>query len=182
MKKLSLAVLLSFAVPCMILAQDKAAAPPKPGPEHQKLAGLVGTWTSEGEATANPLGPAEKWSAKITSEWFSGNFAVVRHAEGKGSVSGESRALDVITYDATAKTYTWYAIGSTGWTGLSKSEISGDILIVISDVQVKGKTYKNRGTLKGLGSDRLTFVAEYSVDGKAWTPYFHSTDTRVKSK
>lgn len=182
MKKLSLAVVLSLAVPCMVLAQGTAAAPPKPGPEHQKLAGLVGTWTSEGEVAANPFGPAEKWSSKIASEWFSGNFAVVRYAEGRGSVSGESRALDVIAYDATAKTYTWYGIDSTGWTGLAKSEISGDTLTFVSDVQVKGKTYKNRGTLRGLGSDRLTFVAEYSADGKAWTPYFHSTDTRVKSK
>ena len=182
MKKLSIAVVLSFAVPCVVVAQSTSAPPPKPGPEHQKLAGLVGTWTSEGEAAANPFGPAEKWSAKIVSEWFSGNFAVVRHAEGKGSVSGENRALDVIAYDATAKTYTWYAIDSAGWTGLAKSEISGDVLTVVWDVQLKGKTYKTRGILKGLGSDRLTFVGEYSADGKTWTPYFHSTDTRVKSK
>lgn len=182
MKKLSLAALLSLTVPCVVLAQGAAAAPPRPGPEHQKLAALVGAWTSEGEATANPFGPAEKWSAKIATEWFSGNFAVVRYVEGKGSVGGESRALDVIAYDPTAKTYTWYAIDSTGWTGLAKSEISGDVLTVVWDLQVKGKTYKSRGTLKGLGSDRMTFGMEYSTDGKTWTPYFHSTDTRVKSK
>lgn len=182
MKKLSIAVVLSLAVPCVVLAQSTSTPPPKPGPEHQKLAGLVGSWTSEGESTANPFGPAEKWSAKIVSEWFPGNFAVVRHAKGKGSVSGESRALDVIAYDATAKSYTWYGIDSAGWTGLAKTDISGDTLTVVWDVEAKGKTYKARGALKGLGTDRLTFVSEYSTDGKAWTPYFHSSDTRVMSK
>lgn len=182
MKKLSIAVVLSLAVPCMVRAQGTTTTPPKPGPEHQKLAGLVGSWTSEGEATANPLGPAEKWSAKIDSEWFPGKFAVVRHVAGKGSVSGASLAMDVIAYDATAKAYTWYGIDNMSWTGLAKAEISGDVLTVVWDVQAKGKTYQSKGTLKGLGSDRLTFVGEYSADGKTWTPFFHSTDTRVKSK
>src|SRR3972149_3426840 len=99
MNKLSVIVLLTLAAPCLALGQATSAQPPKPGPEHQKLAGLVGNWTTEGEATENPFGPAEKWSAKIASEWFSGNFAVVRHLDGKGSVSGESRGLDVIAYD-----------------------------------------------------------------------------------
>jgi len=182
MKRLSIAVVLAWAIPCVSVAQSNSTGPPTPGPEHQKLAGLVGSWTSEGEASANPFGPAEKWSAKITSEWFSGSFAVVRHVEGKGTVSDESRALDVIAYDATAKSYTWYEIDSTGSTGLAKSVISGDSLTVVWDVQAKGKSYKSRGTLKGLGSDRLTFAMEYSADGKTWTPFFHSTDTRVKSK
>ncbi|HQZ86541.1 MAG TPA: DUF1579 family protein [Actinomycetota bacterium] len=182
MKKLSIAVVLSFAVPCVVFAQDTSTSPPRPGPEHQKLAGLVGTWTSEGESVASPFGPAEKWSAKIVSEWFTGNFAVVRHVEGKSSASGAVLGLAVIAYDATAKTYTWYGIDSMGWTGLAKSEISGDVLTVVRDVQVEGKAYKRRGILKGLGTDRLTFVSEYSTDGKAWTPYFRSTDTRVKPK
>lgn len=182
MKKLSAIVLLTLVAPCVALAQVTSAQPPKPGPEHQRLAALVGTWTSEGESTENPFGPSEKWSAKFTAEWFSGNFAVVRHVDGKGSVSGESHALDVITYDSAAKTYTWYSVDNQGWTGLAKASISGDVLTVVWETQLKGKTYTSRGTLKGLGSDRLTWVSEYSSDGKVWKAYFHSTDTRVKPR
>jgi len=182
MNKLSVIVLLTLAAPCLALGQATSAQPPKPGPEHQKLAGLVGNWTTEGEATENPFGPAEKWSAKITSEWFSGNFAVVRHLDGKGSVSGESRGLDVIAYDGAAKTYTWYWVDNQGSTGLAKTAISGDVLTAVWETQAKGKTYKSRGTLKGLGSDRLTWAQEYSEDGTVWKAFFHSTDTRVKSK
>ena len=76
MKQLMI-VLLMLAATCLVLGQGTPAQPPKPGPEHQKLAGLVGNWTTAGEVTENPFGPAEKWSGTITSEWFSGNFAVV---------------------------------------------------------------------------------------------------------
>ena len=182
MKKLSVIVLLALAIPCVAFAQATSPQPPKPGPEHQKLAGFVGSWTTEGEITENPFGPAEKWSGKITSEWVLSNFAVVSHEDSRGSVSGENHMLFVFAYDGSAKTYTWYGVDNQGWTGLAKMSISGDVAIAVWEIQVKGKTYKSRGTLKGLGSDRLTWVQEYSEDGKMWKAYFHSTDTRVKSK
>jgi len=116
------------------------------------------------------------------AEWFSGNFAVVRHEDFRGSVSGENHALSVIAYDGSAKTYTWYGVDNFGGTNLGKMSISGDVATVVWEAQEKGKTYKIRGTLKVLGSDRLTWVAEYSEDGKTWKAYFHATDTRVKSK
>ncbi|MGO9675829.1 MAG: DUF1579 family protein [Candidatus Sulfotelmatobacter sp.] len=176
-------LMLMLAATCLAVGQGTSAQPPKPGPEHQKLAGLVGNWTTEGEMTENPLGPAEKWSGTIKSEWFSGNFAVVRHTDEKFSVSGETHALEVIAYDKAAKTYTWYGVNSQGGGGdLGKASISGDVLTAVWEFQFKGKAYKFRGTVKGLGSDRLTFVGEYSEDGTAWKAYLHSTDTRVKSK
>jgi len=181
MKQLMM-VILMLAATCLALGQGTSAQPPKPGPEHLKLAGLVGNWTTEGEVTENPFGPAEKWSGKITSEWFSGNFAVVRHSDEKFTVSGEDHSLGVIAYDGTAKTYTWYVVDSQGLTELIKASISGDALTAVWEIQEKGKAYKMRATLKGLGSDRLTYVQEYSEDGTVWKTYYHSTDTRVKSK
>jgi hypothetical protein len=176
-------LMLMLAATCLALGQGTPAQPPKPGPEHQKLAGLVGNWTDEGEATESPFEPAEKWSGTIRSEWFTGNFAVVRHRDEKSSVSGEIHSLDVITYDRREKTYTWYAVNSQGGGGhLSKASISDDVLTMTSEFQAKGKTYKIRYTLKGLGGDRLAFVGEYSEDGTTWKAYLHSTDTRVKSK
>lgn len=181
MKQLMI-VLLLLAATCLALGQGTPTQPPKPGPEHQKLAGFVGNWTTEGEATENPFGPVEKWSGKIKSEWFPGNFAVVRHVEEKFSVSGENLGLEVIAYDGTAKTYTWYGVDNQGGTALAKASISGEVLTALWEYEAKGKIYKIRGTLKGLGSDRLTWVGEYSEDGAVWKTYQHSTDIRVKSK
>ena len=164
-----------------IAAQSPFEAP-KPGPDHKKLAVLVGSWTTAGASTENPFGPAEKWSGKFTWEWTPGNFAVIRHIGGRGSVTGENRAIDVIAYDGTAKTYTWYDVDNMGSTSLANASIVGDTLTAFWNLEVKGKAYKIRGTLKGLGSDRLTWVSEYSEDGRVWTAYFHSTDTMVKLK
>jgi hypothetical protein len=155
---------------------------PKPGPEHQKLAGLVGNWATAGESSESPFGPAQKWTGKITSEWFPGNFAVVRHLEETYSVSGESRGLNVVAYDSSAKTYTWYVVNSMGFTALGKATILGDVWTALIEMPVNGKTYKYRGTLRGLGSDKMTYVAEYSEDGKVWKELSRSTDTRMKSK
>jgi hypothetical protein len=175
-----------LATPTSTLARAAGSQPPKPGPEHQKLAALVGNWTKEGECTENPFGPAEKWSTKLKSEWFPGNFAVVRRLESKGSVTGESAGMEVVTFDGGAKAYTWYGIQSTGSTGFAKGSISKDVLSVTWPAIVKGKTYKGktykiRGKLKGLGSDKLVWSMEFSEDGKTWKAACKATDTRVKA-
>ncbi len=123
--------LVALVAPCLGLAQAAAHQVPKPGPEHAKLGGLVGNWTGEGDCFESPLGPAEKWSTKIKAEWFGGKAAVVRHADQKGSVSGEMVQLEVLTYDSAAKVYTWYWVDSTGsYTSLAKGSVSKDVLRV----------------------------------------------------
>jgi len=181
MKKFTVTVLLALAATCLGLGQATSGQR-KPGPDHQKLAGFVGNWTTEGEAAESPFGPAEKLSGKITCEWFSGQFAVVCHVEGKGSVSGEIRRLQVISFRLRTKTYSWYGIDNRGGTWFPTTAISGDVLTALLEFQANGKTYKVRGTLKGLGSDRNTWVEEYSEDGKVWKAYFHDTATRLKSR
>lgn len=103
----------------------------KPGPEHKKLAGLVGEWSSVGELSANPFGPAAKWKAKLSTKWYDGQFAVVRHMDGLSSARGKVMALDVIAYDPDAKGYTWYSISSRGSTGIGKVAIEGDTLTAL---------------------------------------------------
>ena len=176
-----LAVAIVLMAPAITLAQAAAVQPPKPGPEHQKLAALVGNWTSEGECKENPIVPAEKWSARLKSEWHPGNFAVVRHLDQKGTVSGEAVGLEVITYDSQAKVHTWYGIDSTGWAAMGKGSISKGVFKVSWPVNVKGKAYKVRGFLKGLGSDKLLWSVDYSEDGKSWTTICTATDVRVKA-
>jgi hypothetical protein len=183
MKKLSVIVLLALVVPCVAFGQATSPQPPKPGPEYQKLAAFVGSWTTEGEVTESPFGPAEKWSGKSTTEWYPGNFAVVTRTDTRCSVSGERHELGVTAYDGAAKAYTWYGVDNLGMNFfVDKISISGDMSTAAWETKVKGKTYKVRGTQKGLGSDKITSVQEYSEDGKVWKAHYRSTDTRVKSK
>ena len=179
MKTSMMIIALTLIAATMSFGQSTSA--PKPGLEHAKLAGLVGNWITAGESTENSFGPPEKFSGKILSEWFAGGFAVVRHVDGKSSQSGEVHSLEVISYDTAARAYTWYSIDNRGVSLLGKTSIAGNTLTAVWEFGVKGKTYQVRGTLKGLGSDKLTWIQEYSEDGKTWKTYFRSTDTRVKS-
>jgi len=157
------------------LAQSQGA-----GGDAEKMAGLVGDWTSEGEAVAGPLGSAPTQSITIKGEWFPGGFAVVRHLDGKKSLSGEYHGLQILTYDKAAKDYAWHWFDNSGSAGVSHVLIADNVLVETYESKANGKTYKIRGRLTGLGSDRLVWSQEYSEDGKTWTPYYHSVDTRVK--
>jgi len=157
-----------------------AAAPPEPGPEYAKLAPLVGNFATEGESIASPLGPAEKCAGTISSEWYEGHFAVLRHVAMKCSISGENRGLNVITYKPSAKAYTLYVIGDKGSSTFGNGTIFGDTLQMIWPVLMNGKEYKIRGTAKGLGTDKLVWREEYSEDGKSWKAFYHSIETRTK--
>jgi hypothetical protein len=180
MRRMTAMALVALVAPWLAFAEEAAFQAPKPGPEHAKLAGFVGSWTTEGECTKNPFGPAETWTAKVKADWYPGKFAVVRNVEGKGSISGASVGLDVIAYDAMEKTHTWYGIDSMGFTALGKTSIDGAKLQAIWKAKLGGKAYTIRGSGSGLGTDRFTFVMEYSTDGKAWKKACSYVDTRVK--
>jgi hypothetical protein len=182
MKKTIVIALFALVFAGAALAQEAPKAPPAPGPEHLKLAGLVGSWTTSGEWVDSPFGLGGKWWGTIDSQWFPGQFAVVRRLEEKDSNGEESKSMDVITYDKEAAAYTWHSINSWGGIHFSKVDITGDALIMKTTARAKGKTYHIKGTLTGLGGDTLTYVQEYSEDGNAWKQVARSTDIRVKAK
>ncbi len=180
MKRLSATLILILTIIGIALAQNNQPQLPKPGPEHEKLAGFVGNWVSEGEITQNPFGPAEKVSGTFKCEWYRGKFAVITHGVNKKKLSGEEHWLNVITYDADAKSYTWYSMDSSGWNGLSKATFTGDSFSAEWSVSANGKIYKDRSTYSGIGTNKRTYLEEYSEDGVTWTPFIRLTNTKVK--
>ncbi len=98
--------------------------------------------------------------------------------DGRSSTGGEVHELEVLAYDAVGKAYSWYVIDNFGLTVLSKVVIEGDVLTLVLPVEAENRTYQVRGTLKGLGADTLTWLQEYSEDGKTWKPFCRATDTR----
>ena len=54
--------------------------------------------------------------------------------------------------------------------------ISDNVLTATAVAQVQGKAYKIRGTMTGFGTDRLSWVQEYSEDRKVWTEYFSARE------
>jgi|SRR6266850_4787221 len=83
-KAASLAVSIALVLIFVGVALAQApSGPPKPGPEHQKLAYFAGKWSSEGDVKPGPFGPGGKVTFTETCEWFDGNFALVCHSDGK---------------------------------------------------------------------------------------------------
>src|SRR5262245_8886364 len=107
MKRMTLAslgvcTLVVLGAQVIALGQAKAPAPPKPGPEHQRLAYMVGKWTGEGEMKASPMGPGGKITSVDTCEWFDGHFSVICHSEGK-SPSGPMKSVGILSYSPEEK-------------------------------------------------------------------------------
>lgn len=172
-------VLLTLAITCLALGQGDLGQP-KPGPEYKQLGGLVGNWTSEGAWIDSPFSPAETQLLTVRCTWLPGGFAIERHLDGMKSLSGEDHELQVLTYDPMAKEYLSHWFDNHGGSGVHRVSISDNVLTATAEVMAQGKIYQIRGTMTGLGTDRLSYVQEYSEDGKVWTQYFHSTGTRVK--
>jgi Protein of unknown function (DUF1579) len=101
--------LLSVGIPVWIGTQVTSGhavqKPQKPGPEHQRLKFFVGRWQVEGEVASG------KFKATSTCEWFEGHFHVVCRSDAT-TPEGNSKTLEVLTYDTSSGAYTHYNIGS----------------------------------------------------------------------
>ncbi len=162
-----------------VTAWGQAPAPPKPGPEHQRLAYFVGTWTSEGEVGASPMGPAGKVTQVDTCEWFEGHFSVVCHSEGK-SPTGPMKSLGILSYSPEEKIYTYYATDNSGWTSTTvpRGTVQGDTWTFNDEGMMGGQKYKSRSTLKELSPTSYSFTTEVQGPDGKWAPYLTSKNTK----
>lgn len=155
--------------------------PPKPGPEHQKLAYFVGRWTEEGEMKAGPMGPGGKVTSVSLCQWFAGGgFYLVCRSDGKGP-SGQMRSLGILGYSTERKRYTYYGIDNSGMGGdPAYGDLAGDTWNWEGESMMGGKSVKYRYVIKQVSPDKYTWKWDMSVAGGAWTSVAEGTDTRVK--
>ncbi len=176
-----LVLALGLAVGLSAAAEEKKFEKPKPGPEHARLAYLVGAWSFEGEAAATPWGPAGKYTGNETCSWFTGDFAIVCHSSSHGP-QGESKGMSVMGYDPEEKVYTFFGTDSMGSTDTGKGVVAGDTWTWTAEGKMKGKSYKFRLTVKEASPDSYTFKGELSEDGGTWSVIDQGKATRVKTE
>jgi len=154
--------------------------PPKPGPEHQKLAYYVGKWVSEGETKASAYGPAAKYSFTQTCEWFNGSFAVVCRSEGK--IAGAAfTSLSVTAYEAGEKAYIYFETSSSGETFVSHGTVSGDTWTWNGESKgPDGKPVRARFTLKQVSQDSATYKFEAGSGNEPLALVMEGKQTRQK--
>jgi ketosteroid isomerase-like protein len=178
MKKL----IMLIAVVCLAQAAlgQQPAQTPKPGPEHQKLAILLGDWTYEGQAKDSPLGPAGKFSGKMTARPILGGFFV----ESRGHETAPGWDIDWVEtdgYDPVGKKYTWAGYDSGGGSAAATYTLDGATMSYAGTMTVDGKQYYVRGT-SVYAPDLMSCAdkREISTDGKTWAPFAESKATKVK--
>jgi Protein of unknown function (DUF1579) len=170
--------LLIFACVEVVLGQAPSG-PPKPGPEHQKLAYFAGKWSSEGDTKASPFGPAGKFSFTQTCEWFEGGFALVCHTEGK---FGEAtvKGVSAMSYDLGEKTYTYYETNTMGENIFSRGMVEGDTWTWTNESKMGGKPVKGRFTLKQLSPDSASYKFEFGAGDEPLKVIMEGKQARVK--
>lgn len=158
---------------------QEAAGPPKPGPEHQKLAYFVGRWTIEGTMQPGPMGPGGQMTGTESCEWFPGGFHIVCRSEGKGP-TGESHGLSLLGYNGEQKRYTWYGIDNSGFGDGATGDVQGDTWNWQSESMMGGQSVKMRFTIKQQSADSYSWRMEMSMAGGPWTLAGEGRETRAK--
>ncbi len=175
---LSLAVLL-FSLGAATTGAQDAGAPPKPGPEHAKLAYFVGKWVSEGDMKPSPYGPGGKFTFTETCEWYSGNFAVVCNSEGQmlgATIKGHS----IMSYDVGESNYVYFETNSMGENTVSHGAVVGDTWTWTGENKMNGKTIHSRFTLKRLSDDVSSYKFEVGAGSDPLALIMEGKQTRQK--
>ena len=165
----------------VVVAAQAPQAPPKPGPEHQRLGYFVGKWTVEGEMKPGPMGPGGKMTSNDTCEWFEGRFSVVCRSEGKTPM-GPNKALGILGYSTEEKVYTYYGIDNTNMTMASvpRGNVKGDTWTYTDEGMMGGQKMKSRMTIKELSPTSYTFAMDIQGPDGKWMPFMQSKSTKTK--
>jgi len=101
--------------PAAPAAPAAAAVPdlPKPAPELQKLAFLVGDWVHDEVYEASPLGPAGKGAGRSRNQWVLGDHHLYMVYAGNTPM-GKMEGRGFLRWDAAAKAYTLDWFDNTG--------------------------------------------------------------------
>ena len=172
-----------FAAACFASAvfAQQTNQPPKPSPEHQKLALWFGEWTYEGENQTTFLGPGGKFTGRMTGrpilDGFGAEYVFVENGP-----SGETRTVEIDGYDSVAKNYPGIWLCSDGSLGLSSFTMNGNVATWEGTSMANGRRFKDRGT-DAVAADGMSIVkqGEISEDGKTWVQVSTMKATKVKA-
>ena len=148
---------------------------PKPGPEHEELAALEGTWEGEEQLSPSPWGPGGKARGRMTMKRdLEGFFVLQDYVEEKdGRVV--YRGHGVLGFDPGAKAYTWYWVDSMGAPSQpTHGQWKGDTL-VFTQTSARGDS---RYTYRFETARRLEFRIESRSPGQDWQTFMTGTYDR----
>jgi hypothetical protein len=177
--------LLPLAVPIWILPAFflLAQAPSGlsgPGPEQKRLAYFEGTWRFRLQMHASPFGPDGLVTGTDWNELLPGGYFLVRRYQTQSPL-GEFRGLEVLGWDATARTYFQRGFDNLGQTHLYAGAVEGSTWTWTFESNAGGKTYRLRITIQEASPTLQSYRAEISEDGKTRSTILEGTLTKEAS-
>jgi hypothetical protein len=180
MKKLAIYsfLILFLLSAAFALAQD-VGAPPKPGPEHAKLAYFVGKWSSEGELKPSQYAQTGKFTFTETCDWLPGNFALECRSEGS-MANLVVKGISIMSYDVGEGKYIYFESNNMGENTFNKGSVDGDTWTWLADSQMNGKTVHSRYILKRVDNDTATYKYEIASGTEPLAVVMEGKQTRQK--
>jgi len=153
----------------------------KPGPEQIRLHVYNGEWTYEGETKATPLGPADRFTGRVTIRMILGGFFQECRFE-ESHPSGPLHSIMITSYDPVKTNYSFNSYFSDGSVMIGRVLFDGIVWDSSGTVFVGSKQYKMRGK-DVLSKDQMTITSalELSSDSNTWVPWATVNYTKVKS-
>jgi len=173
---LGVALVLVFFVSALAQAPS---GPPKPGPEHERLAYFTGKWAVEGDSKASAYGPAGKFTFTQNCDWFEGKFALVCHTNGT-FMGMNVKGINVMSWDLNEKTYTYFETNTMGENVFARGAVQGDTWTWTNEGKMNGKTVRGRYVLKQDSADSATFKFEMAGEGEQMQTIMTGKQSRAK--
>jgi hypothetical protein len=157
----------------------------EPRKEHQWLQKLVGEWTYETEAPAEPGRASEKWTGTERVRSLGGLWVV---AEAQGEMPGGGTATTVLTlgYDPVRKRYVGTFLGSMMthlWVYDGGLDPSGKVLTLDTEgpsFAAEGKTAKYKDVIEFKSDDHRVLTSHVRGEDGEWHGFMTANYRRNK--
>jgi Protein of unknown function (DUF1579) len=174
--------LLSFVLACVSsVIVVRAHSQATPGPEVQKLAVMVGSFTVEDELKAGVMGPnspAMKYTGTEDCDWAAGGYAVICTAE-LHMDARKYTAASFIYYDPTSKTYQYHEVDSSGEVENKAGTVNGDTWTWLGESTLAGKVIHTRYIMKFVSKDAFEYTDEAGENESSMKVFVSGKETRV---
>jgi hypothetical protein len=142
-------------------ATQEIKAPPKPGPEMDRIKFLIGRWNTDSEYEKTPMIPeGGKSMGWYEARLGPGGFSVIADFEENGPL-GPEIGQEVISWDPKQGAYTVVTVGNAfPGTVIGKSRWEGDKLVTEHDFVRNGTTMHLRSEYSDI-KDHSTHIEEF---------------------
>ena len=148
------------------------AQQPKPDPALKRLDAFAGKWHTQGQIKESPLGPAGNLIGTDSYEWLSGGFFLVHHVDVRMG-DQKNATIEIIGYDASAKTYPMHSFDSQGNSIVMQAGVMGDTWTF------SGDSMRFRGVFGDAGKS-ISGKWEYLGEDSSWHHWMDVELTKVE--